>query len=513
MDENKSSDKSKQIAKTVAKGGGWLFIGMLLGTGLDYATRIIIARYLGVSGYGLINLGLSVMIIASVISLFGLESGIARFIAYYGGKNKLNKVKGSITSGLQIIIPISIFSSIIIFIFAEDIALKFFKEPELTLILKIFAIVIPLLSLLNFFIAVFRGFKKVKYMIWSQQVSIMGIRLVLLVFFILLGSGILGISIAYSIGLAIASLISVCFVRQVFKKYTKWSKTKGSNIKKELFKFSSPLMASQIFGRVRNKADTILVGYFLNSFQVGLYNAALPISYMLKAVLNALNRIYMPSVSELYAKGQTEELNNTYKRVARWTFYFTLPAFLTFVFFPIHLLQLLFGANYKHAWIPLVILSVGMFINCSSGSFGETLIAIGKTKVNMFLTTLLMASNITLNILLIPRYGITGAAISTAFSLVLTCLAGLVFVHRYLGIQPFSLKHIKFLISSSVALALLSPISILMPQRFVYFFPILLIPLLYMFSFVGFFLWKGFDQTELYIIKRIWEKLNVRLSK
>lgn len=498
---------SERIARIIAKSGGFAAAGTVLGTVFEYLSRLIIARHLGASGYGLISIGASVLTVISSIALFGLGAGVTRFVSYYRGRGELSRVKGTISSGLQMVALLGVVLGLLTFILSRQIAVAFFKEPLLITPLKVFAIGIPFLSLLGFSVAVFRGFKKIAYMVYSKQVFEVGTRMVLIGLFVLLGFRLLGISVAYLISLGVACVLSAYLLKRTFREQKGWKTTDRAAVGKQLLAFSLPLGAGQVLNRVRNKADTLILGYFLGAYQVGLFNAALPVARLLQLGLNSLNRLFMPSVSELYAEGRVEELQETYRRVAKWSFCATLPAFLVFVAFSRLVIRGLFGAEFQQASLSLVVISLGVLGNVSTGSFGETLIAIGKTRINMVLSLVLIAINVVLSVLLIPRIGILGAAIANSVSLVVTSLAGLVFLYMHMGIQPFTLDHLKFIASASLSFGLLYSIIMVVPGPPS---PWLLIPFLFMLyglSFLGLYLFRGLDEVERRILRDTLRKL------
>ena len=117
----------------VAKGAGIVFIGTAVGMLLAYISMLIIARFLGPEDYGLISLASAVTTIASTVVLVGMPEGIVRFVSFYKGRGGREKIKGVIVSAIQIVLPLSILASSIIFFFADSISL-IFKEQELSLI-------------------------------------------------------------------------------------------------------------------------------------------------------------------------------------------------------------------------------------------------------------------------------------------------------------------------------------------------------------------------------------------
>ncbi len=95
--------------RKIAKGAGIGFTGTFIGTALGYLSRMIIARFLGASDYGLISLGYAAMTIASTLSLVGLPAGIQRYVSFYKGKGDKGRIKGTILGALKISCPLSFF--------------------------------------------------------------------------------------------------------------------------------------------------------------------------------------------------------------------------------------------------------------------------------------------------------------------------------------------------------------------------------------------------------------------
>ena len=94
--------------RKIAKGAGIAFTGTFIGTALGYLSRMIIARFLGASDYGLISLGFAVMNIAATLSLVGFNTGIQRFVSFYKGKGDEGRIKGTIFGALKICFPLSL---------------------------------------------------------------------------------------------------------------------------------------------------------------------------------------------------------------------------------------------------------------------------------------------------------------------------------------------------------------------------------------------------------------------
>jgi len=88
--------------RKIAKGAGIGFTGTFIGMALGYLSRMVIARFLGASDYGLVCLAFAGVSIAVSLSLVGLPAGVTRYVSFYKGKGDKGRIKGTIISALKI---------------------------------------------------------------------------------------------------------------------------------------------------------------------------------------------------------------------------------------------------------------------------------------------------------------------------------------------------------------------------------------------------------------------------
>ncbi len=129
--------------RKIAKGAGIGFTGTFIGTALGYFSRMIIARFLGSSDYGLISLGFAAMMIVATLSSVGYNAGIQRFVSFYKGKEDEGRIKGTILGALKICFPLSLILTLLIFFYADWISIHVFHSSELIPVLRIFVIGVP----------------------------------------------------------------------------------------------------------------------------------------------------------------------------------------------------------------------------------------------------------------------------------------------------------------------------------------------------------------------------------
>jgi len=504
------TDHLNESLRTIAKGAGIGFAGAMFGTAVGYLSRMVIARYLGPEDYGLISLGFAAMMIATVFSLMGLNSGVQRYVAYYRGKGDEARIKGTILSALKLTVPMSLLFMGVVFFGADWIAIHVFHERELTPVLTIFAIGIPFWTLATVFVSVSIAFHQIKYQVYTMYVFKDSVKLVVIVCFLVTGYGVIGAAIGWILAVVGMSILSFYFLeKKVFPIFS--DTVKSISVDKELYYFSFPLIFVGILSMVTGWTDTFMLGYFCTSTEVGVYNAALPTSKLLGVVLSPIGMIFGPVIVGLYANDRIDDLRGTYSSVTKWIFSLVFPGFLLMVLFSERILMILFGDAYVSGSIALGILAFGVLINAMVGPASLVITAYGRTKIILWCSFCGASVNVILNLFLIPIYVINGAAIATGFSLALTSILHLIFAYRIGGVQPFRWSYVKPLFASVVAVALVY----LVVQYVIGVSVISLVVMLFVFVLLYFILLlliKGFDEEDLVVMRAIDQRAGMRLG-
>ena len=322
---NEESYLNESLRK-IAKGAGFVLIGTLIGRAFGYGSRMIIAR-LGASDYGLVALGFAVMSIAATLSLVGMQSGIIRYVSFYKGKEDKGRIKGTIISALKITLPLSLGFAFILFWYASWISIHVFHDANLAPILRIFAIAVPSFVLAQNLLSATVGFQEMKYRVYTENIFQEPLKLAAIAILLLLGFGVVGAAWGWVLAIIVMPFLAFYFSeKKVFPIFK--TKVKAISVDKELFSFSFPLLFAGIAGLVMGWTDTLMLGYFASSADVGIYNAALPTAQLIRAIPAAFAAIFFPVISELYARNKIEDLRRTYSVVTKWMLALIFPAFL-----------------------------------------------------------------------------------------------------------------------------------------------------------------------------------------
>ena len=185
---------------------------------------------------------------------------------------------------------------------------------------------------------------------------------------------------------------------------------------------------------------------------VGIYNVAARTAALSALILVAFGGIFSPLASSLYRQGRRRELGHLYDEVSRWSFTGALAFFMVTALMARDIMKV-FGEEFVSGWPVIVVIAAAQLFNSSVGPTARLLAMTGHQKVVMVSTVGSAAAALALSLLLIPGYGIVGAAAATATALVLANVATLFFVRRRLGFSPYGRRYVKPVIASLVAAA------------------------------------------------------------
>jgi O-antigen/teichoic acid export membrane protein len=445
----------KSVLNKLLKGAGFATIGIFLSKAMGYLYRIIVGRYIGPEAYGQLAIGIMVLGFARAFSGSDpMDSALKKFIPEYREQEDLASIKGITLSTIHISLGLSIIFASVIFISADFIAAEFFKSPNLANIIRIFGIIGIIKAPYDRIVDASLGFNTTKYEVLTKNIlqNIIKISLTLILVF-LFGFGLMGAVWAWMGAVLLSSIAAFYFLeRKVGPVLTSKVKPKYQHRKVALFGY--PLMLSGVISTAQGWIDTGLIGYFMSNADVGFYNAAFPTAMLIMIPSQALGSLALSSISELGGKKEKSQ-EKALKTLTNWSFALVFPAFLLMVLFSEQAIKILFGAQYRVAATALSILAFSNLVSATVGNIGSYLQSKGHNKIIFYNTAITVVFNIGLNIYLIPKFGITGAAIATGVSSILAELFLFIETYRHEKVISLHPKMIKTIISGLTSIAVI----------------------------------------------------------
>ena len=445
--EKKANIELDHSLKLIAKSSIIVFIGVLLSKLLSYFYKIIVARNFGPETYGIFTLALIVIGVLITLASLGLPEGLLRFVALYKGQKDIKKATYLFKFSLIAIFISSIFFSILLYVFAEQLSINFFHNADLTIYLKVLSLTIPLSALTSIFLSVLKGFQKVALYSFIVNIFHNTLKVVLLFLFIIIGFKDKSLVYSYFFSALGVLVISYLGVKSYLKKITapeEINKNTKKKVLSELIVYSWPIIFLGAITTLFYWIDSIVIGHFKGTAEVGFYNVVFTIVTLFGIAPELFMQLFFPIIVEHFSKNNLVTIREISKQVSKWIFIINVPLLLLMLLFPGAIINILFGADYLSGKNALIILAVGNFIGSLTIPLCNNLLSM-KGKSKWILTNLIVASifNLILNLIFVPKYGMEGAAIITAATWILLSLALLLEVRHLFSYVPLRKKMIR----------------------------------------------------------------------
>jgi O-antigen/teichoic acid export membrane protein len=404
------------LSRQIAWEGGWSFAIKVVYAGLTFLTTMLLARWLGAAEYGVYAFAYSLLMLVTIPTQAGLPNLVVRETARGMVLGRPDLVQGVWRWSGRVVGALSLallaLASLAILLWRGRLS----NTQGLTLVWAL--ALVPLMALGNLRGAALRGLK----CIVAGQLPEFAVRPAL--FALLL----VGVSLLAGRGLtapmAMALHVSAALIAFLAGAWMLWQNTPVSV--RQVIPASEGrvwLMSSMLFALIagfqviNNELSTVMLGLFEPSEQAGIFRVAVQVSTLASFGLQAVNLVVAPRFADLYAQGKMASLQRLATGSARIVLGFNLILTALFVFAGKPFFSLLFGPDFAASYSPMLILLVGQMANSAAGSVGFLLNMTGHERDTAQGMASAAIINIALNLLLIPLWGIVGAAAATAVSM------------------------------------------------------------------------------------------------
>ncbi len=381
---------------------GWLFSGRLFMLGISFFVGIYIARYLGPTNYGLLNYVISFVGLFGFLASFGIDSIVSREII-----KDADKKDSIIGTGFYIKVLGSFVAILAIFIISFFITKDIFTLGLICLFSLNF---IP--QSFNILEIYFQSQVLSKRVVIAQVISSI-MSAILKILLIIFAKGIFWLILVYIVETSIYAAILLISFKQFGTHIRHWKFDR--KIAVFLLKNSWPLMLSAVAIGIYMKIDQVMIKNMLGNEQSGIYAAAVKIAEIWYLIPTLICISLFPTI--IKAKNISSELlEQRLKKLYSLMFWMSFIIAFLIAFFSKIIILTLFGVPYSGAIIVLQIYvwaGISVFLGVAANQY---LIASNLTKISFYITFLGAITNVILNLVLIPKIGIRGAAIATLIS-------------------------------------------------------------------------------------------------
>ena len=405
--------------------------GKVAAVAFGLGLNLFVARVYGAESLGVLAIIISVTTIASLFALGGADMAIMKLVpehfTRYSPRSAwrvFRKLLGLVLAHSAVVVGVLWFA-------AGPLAERVFEKPYLADLLRLCAVFVAFYAVERICIEALRPLKAIKLYPVAQFLHF-AVHLGLLVVVTTWGRDPYNPVYAYFATSGLLALVMLGVVATLFLRRVEPGQPSGPASYRTIYDLSLPMLMTTSMAVIIGNTDVVMLGAMRTEAEVGIYQIAVKVGMLASFVLNAINAMAAPKFSELYHAGKHDELIEVTRQSTRLIFWTTAPIIAVIILGGPWLLAI-FGEEYVAGYGALVLLGMGQFINAISGSVGYYLSMTGAHKAFRNIVTVGALVNVFLNGLLIPRWGLEGAAFASMVALASWNLASVVYIRLKYG--------------------------------------------------------------------------------
>jgi O-antigen/teichoic acid export membrane protein len=446
--------------RVLAAGTAQNIVGLAVFAISQFVTVILISHAFGGTtegavAVGVVTVGTQFAFIAAAGTRFGMDMAAVRYVAIDVGAGHLGRIRDVVRASATIAAGASVAVGAVVFLLAgpigRSLAGSATADADVAAI-RAAAIAIPFVALTYVWLGGSRGLKVMRHTLYVQWVAQPLLWIVLMLALWQVDKTPQMAVWAYAASWLIAAVAARVF----------WGGLSGGHAREDpepgfvrtLVRYGAPRAPAALFSQGLFWIDFFVASALASSGsttseEVGVYAACVRVAVALVLFLTAVSYVFSPFVADLHARGERERLDRLFKAITRWTVAGTIPALLLMLIEPQAILRIFGGSNFAQGTTALRILSIGQAINVSVGAAGFVLIMAGRTGWDLVVYGCSVVLDFVLALLLVPKFGINGAAAAQAITIALSNWFRLSLVRRFVGIFPWDATYARLIVPTA----------------------------------------------------------------
>lgn len=419
--------------------------GLLLG----YILTLIIAGKSGAEVLGNFVLSAILLDIISIVVSMGVENGMLTLVSRYDAAGEDELIRNTVVRSYMLVLPAGLILTPAVYYSADLLVPLISDSSQLAYFIRVMIFGILPLTLLKVNSQYMRARKRIIMFGLFNYVLVYLSVIILLTFAWLTASGrwndpvIAGLTFnkfvpyAFTAGCSVMFLISVFFLLKDLPRRTKADMLKKKKVPfRLLLSLSVPVMYSEVLMFVKTWTASILTGFYTGEVNVGIFNIVLKLSSVSSIIVIAVSAISMPLFSAMHAEGDYKSMQKLAGRSARLIYITAFPVIAAIILSAPFVLGII-GPEFTAGFIPLILLCAGQGAEILSGSGAYILQVTGRQKVYRNLVIFNTVISVILFIVMIPLWGITGAAAAMLCGSIVWSVSLIWYIKSKMGIRVY----------------------------------------------------------------------------
>jgi O-antigen/teichoic acid export membrane protein len=444
----------------VARGGVINLAGAVISAASSVALTVIVTRNFSKSVVGTFFVAISLFLIVEAVTNLGAYNGTIYFIARVRALNAERRIPAIIRATVIPVVISSVIGAAALIVFVNPLAKLLtagqVTQPveldDLATMLRVLAVALPFAALADTMLGATRGFHEMQPTVIVDRIGRSTLQLVGVA---AAGAGSAAAMLAplWALPYVPAAVISALWLRRVMREQQSPRLPRPSKASAELegfradnrhgkpnargfWRFTAPRSLAAVAQIIIQRLDIVLVGVLKGPVDAAIYTAATRFLVAGQLGNSAISMAAQPQLTRLFAIKDRIGANTVYQVTTAWLILLTWPIYLLAAVFGPSVLAI-FGRSYHAGSTVMLILALAMLVATACGQVDVVLITTGRSTWSLVNGLLAMCVNICVDLILIPKMGITGAAIGWAAAIVVSNLVPLVQVAVAAKVHPF----------------------------------------------------------------------------
>lgn len=420
----------------LARSGALTFAFVVTGAGLAFAATLVVSNASGAAAAGQFFQVVAVLAIATTLSTFGADTGLVRAVPALTARGQGSAVTGVLRIAGR---PVLVLAAGVAAVAAVLTALPGVLPDGVGPAVLLAAPFLVLGAVLNLAFGALRGLHRVPTFSFLQNVVLPSLRVLGVLAVVVAGGGLLALTAAWTAPVAVVAVLALLLLRRHLRDLRDRPGAApppaAGEQRRAFWSFSSARGVTAVVEALLEWLDVLLVAAFLGPAAAGVYgvvNRCIRVGAMLD---HTARMVTGPSISAALAVDDLTTARSVFTRTTAvlvagaWPFYLTLllfgPVVLSF-----------FGEGFASGHPAMLVIASAMLLAVSAGGVQSLLLMAGRSRWQLMNKSAALAVAVTLNLWLIPQWGLVGAATAWAASVLTDTGLALFQSVRLLGIAP-----------------------------------------------------------------------------
>jgi len=422
---------SGSLQAEMVQGTGGTFILRVVSTGLGFITSVVLGRVLGAESYGIYAYAFSWVAVLVIPATMGMPTLLTRDVSQYDAQEDWGSLRGILRWSDRVVLAASMGLALLgdaaIWLFGGNLG----RQTQITLWVAV--ALLPFLAFVRVRKGSLRGLGHVVKSQLPQKFVLKGAFLVFIVFAYLL----VDLSAPVAMGLrafaaVVACLTAVALVRRHLPDAS-WQ-TAPEYHRQDWANSAFPFLLIAGADVLDQRISVIMLGSMVGAEAAGIFDVARRGVGFVAFCLGAVNMPLAPIIAKLYTNGQKERMQQVVTKAAQVALIGSTPIAAGLIFYGEYFFQL-YGSEFTRGTVALSILCIGQLVNAAVGSVVQIFNMTNNEYYIVWAKLFASAGNGILNLLLIPRLGIEGAAVAVATSMIIWNIIISISIYKRLGIN------------------------------------------------------------------------------